>query len=117
MTPELFIKKICRDIIADSLEVYKDLFDNTKLESATDPYWQRVLPFYSRLSESEKELFLQVIRQIMVDTVSDFLGTIDGADVSDGSEEEVSLLLARSHVKISGGLQEIFLEMEETGEV
>lgn len=111
MTPANFVNALRKEVINDNAVIFRDLFSNTKIESASDPYWKRALALFGDLSPEQKDVFFEVLRQIAVDTTSNLLGVIDGVNVPAGVVGRLELCIDGN--KISGDLQSLFLEQEE----
>lgn len=90
---DVFAKWIYDTIIEDGSDIYKNLFDTTIVTSRTTKYWKTALNLYHSLDESEKEVFLSVIKQIMVDSVSSVLGILDGTSTLNGGNLEFRVLI------------------------
>jgi len=105
MNAEQFTAQIKTSIVEDNVRIYRDLFENTK--NATDPYWQRALGFYKSLDENQKEIFFEVIKQTIIDTVSNLFAVIDGVTHLNGQDGDCSLTCGSD--QLSGELQDHFL--------
>lgn len=108
-----FINGIREAVVEENLEIYKDLFENTNIESATDRYWKEALLFFSKLDSTDKNIFFRILRQIEVDTTSNILSILDGVSWLEGQEDEFKLTTKNSNDIINGELQDKFLELEE----
>lgn len=113
MNAESFAKQIRKSIIEDNLAIYRDLFASTSPDGASDPYWKRSLALYGNLTEEEKAVLFEIIRQVMSDTVSNFMGVLDGVSTLEGADDELVLSTREGGEEISGNLQDLFLELEE----
>ena len=113
MNSETFVRHIRKSIIEDNLAIYKDLFESTDPDGTSDPYWARALTLYADLRNEQKTVFLEVIRQVMADTVSNFVGVLDGVSTLDGSQEDLKLMTDSCSEQLNGNLQDLFLELEE----
>lgn len=114
MNAEDLVKGIRKTIIDDNSEIYRDLFDSTQLEDVTDEYWVEALNFYSKLSPDDRGTLFKILRQVSVDSVSNFFAVLDG--VSPLDEQDGDLFLATEGERdnrLNGELQDIFLELEE----
>lgn len=112
MTRQKFIEGIRTQVIEANLNAYRDLFDAAQGEHVTDPYWQRVGPFYASLDANQRDTLFTILRQVEVDTVSGFLAILDGVKVIDPKEGDFVLTTEADQAKINGDLQAIFLEPE-----
>ena len=112
---EIFIKSIYKSIVEENKNLYKNLFDNTNIDKASDEYWKKSLKLYNSLSEENKEILINIIQQTMIDTISNMLGIIDGSSTLSGCDSEPKLYLDNSDT--DGELQDLFLgyveEIEE----
>jgi len=113
MNSEEFVKEIHRSIIDDNLSSYCNLLNSTEPESATDPYWQRAIALYATLNADDRRVLFDIIRQIMVDTISSVFGLLDGVSRLAGQEGDFSLFAHSSPERLNGELQDRFLELEE----
>lgn len=113
MKPIEFVKGLRNAVVEDNLSIYKNLFENTELNSVTDSYWKDALAFFNKLDFKDKEVFFKVIRQIEVDTISNILGVLDGVSWIEGQKGNFKLVVDNSNDVINGELQDKFLELEE----
>lgn len=113
MTPHYLVAQIRASILEENHEMYRNLFNTTPMECATDAYWIDSLKLFSALDKEQKEVFLQVIRQIMVDTISNVFGVIDGVNPVGGENGEFFLTYDGDTEPLNGDLQSIFLAEEE----
>ena len=116
MTPEDFVSQVRKSIIDENLAAYREIFTSTKVQNATDPHWLRALRLYAELNTDEKEVLFDIIRQIMVDTISNVFAVLDGVAQLAGQEGDFSLLANSPPENLSGELQDRLLELEERRE-
>lgn len=76
---EKFIEKLYKAIIKDGIDEYKDLLGNTNLEDATDKYWEKSLDLYKSLTADNREKMLKFAELVMIDTISNIFGVLDGS--------------------------------------
>ncbi|MBU5677862.1 hypothetical protein KQI88_15700 [Alkaliphilus sp. MSJ-5] len=108
---EIFIKSIYKSVVEENKKLYKNLFDNTNIDKASDEYWKQSLKFYNSLSEENKEVLINIIEQTMIDTISNILGIIDGSSTLNGCAVEPKLFLDDNDT--DSELQDLFLEYVE----
>jgi hypothetical protein len=113
MTPENFVKKIRQSVLDENTVIYRDLFEMTEVEQASDLYWKEALALFNKLSNEDKETLFKIMRQISVDTISNFFAVLDGVNCLEDQEGDFSLKLDNKPEKLNGDLQDIFLEIEE----
>ena len=108
---EIFIRSLYRTIVKEGKSEYKGLFENTKVEDATDKYWISALQLYDNLTEENREKLMGVIELVMIDTISSMLGIIDGSSTLSECDAEPKLYL--NDADTDGELQDLFLEYVE----
>ena len=115
MDPKSLVSQLRSSVIEENLAIYRDLFQSTSPEGATDPYWVKALTMYQDMTEEQKSVLFEIVRQVMSDTVSNVMGILDGVSTLDGADDELVLAAKNSGELLSGDLQDLFLEMEEEG--
>lgn len=108
---ELFVKSLYDSIIKENLQLYKDLYETTKVTPDIDEYWKKSLDLYHGLSDEQKAVLMKVIEQTMIDTISNVLGVIDGSSTLENGPSEIKLLIDSKET--DGDLQGNFLEFIE----
>ncbi len=111
MTDEEFASGLVAAVVRSNAGLYDELFHTTDPASATDPYWQAAAGLFASLGEADRRTFLEVVRQVMVDTVSSTLAIIDGVTDLDG--QTAPLELRHGDQVLSGALQDLFLASVE----
>jgi len=107
-----FVASVKKCVIDENLSIYKELF-SAPPTNASDKYWQNSRALFNSLNEDQQRAFLQVIRQTMVDTISNLLGIIDGASFIEGVDQDFELTHGNNRNPLSGDLQSLFLASEE----
>jgi hypothetical protein len=79
-------------IIHENLESYKGLFTNNSPLEIKDPYFKEAVNFFNTLSDDHKQIFFSILRQVMIDSISNVLGVIDGSSCLSESEGDFALL-------------------------
>ena len=113
MKPLEFVNQLRKLVVDENTAIYKDLFNNTDPNTATDDYWVKALLFFNKLDTNDKEVFFKILRQIEVDTTSNILAVLDGVTWLENQDEEFVLTMENSKEPINGELQDLFLEQEE----
>ena len=113
MNAEEFVRRVRKSIIEENLSTYKDLFQSTDPKDATDPHWNRALQLYDDLSDEDRAALFAIVRQSMVDTISNIFGILDGTSGLDGELAAFSLIDDSTAERLNGELQDRFLEQEE----
>jgi hypothetical protein len=112
MTPEEFVAQIRSAVVGQNIVIYKDIFETTSPADASDMYWKRALTLYNSLGGQDRYLFFEIVRQIMVDTISNLFGILDGVSSLGGISEDFILTSKSDGLKINGDLQDIYLALE-----
>jgi len=111
---EEFVKSIYTAIAEDNVATYKLLFSDTATDENTIDYWKRALSLYEKFDSSQQEIFFSIIENIIVDTISNVLGVMDGVCAID--DKEWSFKVNINGVSTDNSLQDDFLEYVETME-
>lgn len=96
-------------IIDENTVIYRDLYESTK--TAVDPYWTRALALYGSLDAEQRSVFMEVIRQTAIDSVSNVLAVIDGVTQLHGQNGDIRFICGDE--ELNGELQDRFLEQFE----
>jgi len=112
VTPKDLAAGLVREVVNGNVAAYRELFTDTPLSVATDPYWQRALALYASLSKEQRTVFFEVVRQVGVDMVSNVLGVIDGVNTIEGADAGFALIFGRDQ-RMDGDLQSLFLVENE----
>lgn len=112
MTPKAFASGIMQGVVDENVSIYRDLFSKTYASEASDPYWRRALELFSSLSDEQRSVFFEIVRQVSVDTASNVLGVLDGVSSIKGDEAGFTLL-SGPRQKLNGDLQSLFLVEDE----
>lgn len=102
-----FVRCIYKTLVEDGENIYKELYENTEITEGTTEYWRNLLNLYGSFDYKQKEVFMSVIKQTIIDTISGVFGVLDGASTLSGGEFDFE-------VKINGmcteeELQDTFL--------
>ena len=108
---EIFVKSVYKSIVEDNKILYENLFRNTNVDEVSDEYWVKSLKLYNSLSEENKEMLLTIIEQIMIDSISNMMGILDGSSTLSECDVEPKLYL--NGVDTDGELQDLFLNFAE----
>src|SRR5688572_5330944 len=104
MTPENFVSQVRTAVVQQNAAIYKDLFDSTALEAARYPYWKRALTLHRSLSEADRAVLFEIMRQVTVDTVSNLFAILDGVTALEDSREDFVLTSQPDNRKLNGNL-------------
>jgi hypothetical protein len=98
-------------VIDENMEIFRRLFIAPP-EKASDPYWKRALTLFNSLSEPDRNVLLEIVRNTAVATTAHLLGVLDGENPISVENCEIKLLAADGQ-QLSGELQTTFLLEEE----
>lgn len=88
-----FAKRIYNVIVENGMCTYYELFENTELNSKTINYWKNALNLYNALDDDQKSIFMAIIKQTIIDTISGVMGVLDGSSTLPGEEIVVNVTL------------------------
>ncbi|REK77671.1 transposase [Paenibacillus paeoniae] len=111
---ETFMKALYESIVEENLELYKNIYETTKVTPKTDVYWKQAIDMYNSLSDENKKILMRIIKQTMIDTISNTLGVIDGSSTLKDCLAEPKCYL--NSIETDGELQEYFLAFIEENE-
>lgn len=109
MTTKRVAQGFISHILEENTEYYVDTLNNLELEDVVGTFWFDVVNIYRKLPDESRGSIEQFIRQIMIDTLSNVLGVIDGGV---DFPVELQLLDEASGEKLED-LQDQFLELIE----
>jgi hypothetical protein len=115
MTPKDFAIGMMRGVVDENVAAYREMFTNSSLTKAVDPYGRRALTLFASLSEDQREVFFEVIRQASVDMTSNLLGVLDGINAIEGIDSDLVVIDATGQ-RLNGDLQSYFL-VEDEGKI
>ena len=114
---EEFVQRVYESVVNENLDSYKDLFQNTEITNTTMNYWKKAITFYSSFEDGEKSIFFDIIRQIIIDTISSIFEIMDGSSTLSGGDE-IDVSVEINGIDTDHDLQDSFLafveEIEET---
>ena len=113
MSPHDFVTKLSAAVVDENNAIYRNLLLNTAVRQAPDPYWQRVLGLFGELTADQREVLLELTRQVTIDAAANVLGVIDGTRALDGRGGAFRLM--DDGQDLAGDLQSLFLEHAEHG--
>ncbi len=113
MTPEQFVSGMRSAIVEANAVIYMNLLESMTVRTAKDSYWKRVLALYASLSEADRVVLFEIMRQSTVDALSNVFGILDGSSSLGNKQENFTLTSEDDNQKLNGSLQDIFLAMEE----
>ncbi len=111
MTPEEFVSCIRREVLEANLATYKrDL--ETSLSNSRKSHWAKTAKFYNSLTEEQRNQFIEAVQQIMLDTLSNVLGVLDGSTLLEKHRDYFHLTYGQTPTELNGDLQDILLSPE-----
>lgn len=113
MKREKFVLNLYNLVSTENIEIYKNLFENTDTKKVKDDYWKSALSFYNKLSNHDKKMFFEILRQISIDTTSNILAILDGVTYMENQDDDFNLSFVKTRETINGELQDLFLEIIE----
>ena len=108
---EKFVKNLYNTIVNEGSTMYLKLYENTQVTEETINYWKNALNLYHSLDNIHKEVFMDIIKQTIIDTVSSLLGILDGTSIL--AQDEMTLDIKINGIDTENELQDMFLEYVE----
>ena len=105
---EKFVKNIYKTVVEGGERIYKNLYEDTKITEKTVDYWKNALELYRSFDDKQKNVFMNVVKQTMIDTVSNVFGILDGSSTL--STEDFEFEVKINGVSTENELQDTFLE-------
>jgi hypothetical protein len=111
MTPQQFVLSIRREILEVNLSTYRE---NVEKRDGTGrkQHWPGMVEFCESLNEHQRRQFMTIIRQVMVDTLSNVFGILDGSTLLESHRDYFHLTYGDESQEINGELQDLFLSSE-----
>ena len=113
MTAEDFAKRIHQMMVDSYVASQKNQFAKNDISSCKDPYGRSVRALLATLSDGQKTVLYQLVRQTAVDTIASLFSVLDGVSFVEGFEGDWQLLFDGNGIPLNGDLLDLFLEMEE----
>ena len=108
---ENFVKSIYKTLVEDGKEIYRDLYDNTKVTEGTVDYWKNALELYHSFDDKQKDVFMNIVKQTIIDTISSVFGVLDGSSTLSGEDYEFEVRI--NGISTEDELQDTFLGFVE----
>jgi hypothetical protein len=112
MSAREFVARIREDVIESNLRSYGDMLAMSA-SSLRDPKWRAIAVAYQRMDEEQKAAIAMLVRQVVIDTISNVFGILDGSSLIEGFRERFVLQYGFRDEKLNGDLQELLLAAEE----
>ena len=104
------VEIIYENIVEEGMETYKQLYEETKITDRTIVFWRNAIKLYEKLDSNEKEIFFDIIEQVIIDTTSSIFGILDGSSsIAGGGTLETDIKIDNLDTKQN--LQDYFLEI------
>lgn len=103
---EQFVKAVYETVVQEGLHTYREMYEEEVSSSDTDLYSQAI-HMYQQMDAEQQKLMMHLMEVVMVDTVSNVFGVIDGSSSLNDSDMEATVLL--DDVDTEGELQESFI--------
>ncbi len=102
-----FAEKIYESIVENNMNIYKNLYKNTKIDENLIDYWKEALIFYNYISDLQKEVLFRIIEQTIIDTISSVFSILDN------SIDNYNINISINNISTDNNLQDTFLEFIE----
>lgn len=68
-----------KSLVEEGMKVYRKQFENIKIEDKTIEYWKNAATLYDTFNKREKEVFFDIIEQVIIDTTASVFGLLEGS--------------------------------------
>jgi hypothetical protein len=109
-----FIRRIYNTVVKEHIDIYKDLYSNTKINEKTTNFWKKAIKFYHELDDNNKDIFFEIMKVVIIDAVSEVFGIFDGSSTLQGGDLDISITIDGKDTE--NELQDSFLEYVENVE-
>ena len=105
MTPEELVKGLQDELVERGLSAYRDLYE--KQGGTSDS-----TRLFLELTEEQKEVFFDILKQTQIDTVATFLALLDGSFRFKNQTEDLLLTSETTPDEpLNGDLTDLFLQL------
>jgi hypothetical protein len=111
MTPAEFVMRIREEVVDHNIRHYDRLLE-TPSTTARDPEMCAIILAYEGLDVAQKKAVRALVRQVVIDAISNMFGILDGSSLLRGVRERFSLTYGATRDRLDGDLQEMFLSSE-----
>ncbi len=108
-----FVKRVYDTSVEDTLEIYKEHFNITRSDKMTESR-REFLKMYSSFTKDQKKIFFDLLKIVIIDSISQIFGIIDGSSYLIGGNMEIEMSIEGKNTE--GMLQDYFLSLVEEKE-
>jgi len=110
MTPKDFVACLRREVLEANLTLYRqNLGRSSPALAEPQTLWPKMTELYQSLTEEQRRQFMEGIRQVMVDTLSNVLRILDGSTMLEHHRGYFHLTYDDELRELNGELQDLFL--------
>ncbi len=103
-----FVTSVINEIVDSNMSRYISVIRGAKSEGL-DRHWPTIAKLANGLSDDQRRELADVIRIVLEDTISNFLGILDGTTMLSRFRESFHLVYNSDGHDLNGNLQDIFL--------
>ena len=112
MTPQEFVVQVHEAIVEDGAEPYRLMLAPSRMPP-TKPFLQRGRQLYAGLSDDQREVFLEILEHVAMQTTCSLFAILDGTSHFARGE---TFDLSNRGQKLNGGLTDTFLQLVKAKE-
>jgi len=105
-----FIEKVYESIVVGNVQIYTEMIEDKDTDRTVE-FWKSARKIYRELDDSQHKAFIDFIRQVIIDTISNVFGVLDGICGIDSKEWLCSVTINGESTE--DDLQDTFLEYIE----
>lgn len=104
MNSKEIVEELTNEIIGRGQTIYKNLYEHPSHPAPE-------IDFFNSISDSQKDLFFKILRDVQVDTMASVLGYLDGDFLLPSQSDSLHLSFEGNHgSKLNGCLADSFLD-------
>ena len=106
---EQFTEGLYKNVVEENMKLYKQFYLCDPNEEGIIEYWKNAIILYDKLNDIEKEVLFSIIKNTIIDTVSNVLAIFDG----NGGIEGIDIQVKMNALINDSELQDAFLAYTE----
>lgn len=111
MNTREFVERIREEVIEQNARHYASMLD-MPANKVRDSRMRSIVAAFERMDAEQKKAVRTLVRQVLLDTVSNLFAILDGSSLLTGFRKQFVLTYEASQEKFNGDLQELLLSAE-----
>lgn len=68
-----------KSLVEEGMKTYRKQFENIEIVARTIEYWKDVATLYNSFNKREREVFFEIVEQVIIDTTASVFGLLEGS--------------------------------------